>query len=184
MGWATSRCGDRSPEQRVGRTAGRQPGREGRCRCSPASSRRVGLSPWELAVGADQEGYRRMSEPLFATARAVRSPPRLRRRPSPTRTRISTCSTTRRCARSSGAAGVGFIATVADVTEDAHAHLRLELDGWLACGRRELLARRPGRRRRSCKRPTVRVIVGAHPHNAKDFDERPSARSGAWRRPA
>jgi TatD DNase family protein len=62
-------------------------------------------------------------------------------------------------------AGVGFIATVADVTEDGWRTYE-ELGSWLA-NARELLevAEQPG-----VVPPHVRVIVGVHPHNAKEFD--------------
>jgi TatD DNase family protein len=62
--------------------------------------------------------------------------------------------------------GVRFVATVADVTEDAWRTYD-ELPSWLA-NAGELLAHsgEPG-----VELPVVRVIVGAHPHNAKDFDE-------------
>jgi TatD DNase family protein len=53
-------------------------------------------------------------------------------------------------------AGVGFIATVADPSEDA-SRTYAELPGWLANAR---AAGSP---------PHVRVILGVHPHNAKDF---------------
>lgn len=62
-------------------------------------------------------------------------------------------------------AGVGFVATVADVTEDAWRTYD-ELGSWLA-NARELLDESESRDRAV---PHVRVIVGAHPHNAKDFD--------------
>lgn len=63
-------------------------------------------------------------------------------------------------------AGVGFIATVADVTEDASRTYE-ELPAWLEDAARML--EREGHA--GVALPTVRVIVGAHPHNAKDFDE-------------
>jgi TatD DNase family protein len=62
-------------------------------------------------------------------------------------------------------AGVGFVATVADVTEDAWRTYD-ELGSWLA-NARELLDESE---LRDLAVPRVRVIVGAHPHNAKDFD--------------
>ncbi len=63
-----------------------------------------------------------------------------------------------------GAAGVGFIATVADVTEDAWRTYD-ELASWRA-NAGDMLAEwgLP-----HVAVPRVRVIVGAHPHNAKDF---------------
>lgn len=62
-------------------------------------------------------------------------------------------------------AGVTFVATVADVTEDAWRTYQ-DLPAWLASAQ-ELLseASRP-----DLAPPEVRIIVGAHPHNAKDFD--------------
>jgi TatD DNase family protein len=61
-------------------------------------------------------------------------------------------------------AGVSFVATVADPTEDAWRTFD-ELPAWLA-GARDLL-REAGS---EVEPPHVRVILGAHPHNAKDFD--------------
>lgn len=61
-------------------------------------------------------------------------------------------------------ADVGFIATVADVTEDAWRTYQ-ELDSWQA-NAAELLAHAGV----SAAVPQVRVVVGAHPHNAKDYD--------------
>jgi TatD DNase family protein len=62
-------------------------------------------------------------------------------------------------------AGVGFIATVADASEDA-ARTYDGLPMWLARAREELVA---------CgleetPLPHVRVVVGVHPHNAKDLN--------------
>jgi len=56
-------------------------------------------------------------------------------------------------------AGIGFIATVADPSEDAPRTFA-ELPLWLE-GARELIAGAP--------LPSVRVILGVHPHNAKEF---------------
>lgn len=61
-------------------------------------------------------------------------------------------------------AGVDFIATVADVTEDAHRTYE-DLDGWRATAREMIVAAGHG-----VEPPHVRIIVGAHPHNAKDYD--------------
>ncbi|HET6350569.1 MAG TPA: TatD family hydrolase [Coriobacteriia bacterium] len=63
-----------------------------------------------------------------------------------------------------GWAGVGFIATVADVTEDAWRTYD-ELASWRANAAEMLAAW--GLPHLTV--PHVRVIVGAHPHNAKDF---------------
>lgn len=63
-------------------------------------------------------------------------------------------------------AGVGFIATVADVTEDAWRTYD-ELPAWLANARDLLDAEGYN----AIALPNVRVIVGAHPHNAKDWDD-------------
>ena len=60
-------------------------------------------------------------------------------------------------------AGVSFVATVADPTEDAWRTFD-ELPSWLA-GARDLLAEVGSDR----EPPQVRVILGAHPHNANDF---------------
>lgn len=63
-------------------------------------------------------------------------------------------------------AGVRFIATVADVTEDAWRTYD-ELPSWLS-NARELLDRGGFT---SVDLPEVRIIVGAHPHNAKAWGE-------------
>jgi TatD DNase family protein len=55
-----------------------------------------------------------------------------------------------------GRAGVGFVATVADPSEDAQ-RTYSDLDGWLRT------AAETG------EPPRVRIIVGVHPHNAKEF---------------
>lgn len=60
--------------------------------------------------------------------------------------------------------GVRFVATVADVTEDARRTYQ-ELESWRERAR-ELLAETG---RTEVRPPRVRIIVGAHPHNAKDF---------------
>lgn len=61
-------------------------------------------------------------------------------------------------------AGVGFIATVADVTEDAWRTYE-ELPSWLS-NARELLDGAGS----AAALPRVRVILGAHPHNARLWD--------------
>jgi len=69
-------------------------------------------------------------------------------------------------------AGVGFIATVADVTEDA-ARTYAELDRWTQAAAEMLGGHAPPRGGDALGDaspvPRVRVIVGAHPHNAKDY---------------
>jgi TatD DNase family protein len=62
-------------------------------------------------------------------------------------------------------AGVGFIATIADVTEDA-ARTYADLPSWLVHGR-EILALAGIA---DVQVPRVRVVVGVHPHNAKDLN--------------
>ncbi|MDZ4169302.1 MAG: TatD family hydrolase [Coriobacteriia bacterium] len=62
-------------------------------------------------------------------------------------------------------AGVGFIATVADVTEGA-GRTYDKLPSWLANARELLDAADCA----STPLPRVRVVLGAHPHNAKDWD--------------
>ena len=72
-------------------------------------------------------------------------------------------------------AGVSFVATVADPTEDAWRTFD-ELPAWLA-GARDLLSRggtAPG------EPPEVRVILGAHPHNAQGL-RRPRPRPSSLR---
>lgn len=63
-------------------------------------------------------------------------------------------------------AGVGFVATVADVTENAWRTYD-ELPSWLA-NARELLA---AAGHPEVGPPRVRVILGAHPHNAKEWND-------------
>lgn len=63
-------------------------------------------------------------------------------------------------------AGVAFIATVADVTEDAR-RTYTELPGWIAKAR-DLLDTHGYPH---VAVPRVRVVVGAHPHNARLFDD-------------
>jgi TatD DNase family protein len=72
-------------------------------------------------------------------------------------------------------AGIGFIATVADPSEDASRTYR-DLAGWLGRAGELLMAAAPSAdipRRDSAaissSLPHVRVILGVHPHNAKDF---------------
>lgn len=62
-------------------------------------------------------------------------------------------------------AGVAFVATVADVTEDAWRTYE-ELPSWLS-NARELLDTEGAA---DAVLPSVRIILGAHPHNAKDWD--------------
>jgi TatD DNase family protein len=62
-------------------------------------------------------------------------------------------------------AGVAFVATVADVTEDAWRTYD-ELPSWIA-NARELL---DGAGYPHVETPRVRVILGAHPHNARLWD--------------
>ena len=62
-------------------------------------------------------------------------------------------------------ARVGFIATVADASEDA-ARTYDELPAWLARAREELAV--AGLQESAL--PHMRVILGVHPHNAKDFN--------------
>jgi len=59
--------------------------------------------------------------------------------------------------------GVDFVATVADPTEAA-ARTYAELSGWLEAAATTLAAAAP-----PLAPPRVRIIVGVHPHNAKDF---------------
>jgi TatD DNase family protein len=61
-------------------------------------------------------------------------------------------------------AGVGFIATVADVTEDAHRTYE-QLEVWLAAADAVLSAEGLA----DVELPLVRIVLGAHPHNAKDW---------------
>ncbi|HET6498397.1 MAG TPA: TatD family hydrolase [Coriobacteriia bacterium] len=68
-------------------------------------------------------------------------------------------------------AGVGLIATVADVTEDAERTFE-ELGGWIA----EASGRLAARRCEGVVLPDVRIVVGAHPHNALAFDASALAR--------
>ena len=73
-------------------------------------------------------------------------------------------------------AGVGFVATVTDPTENAN-RTYAELDGWLAAASAELeavtAAAASGLDTAAPVAPLVpprlRIVVGVHPHNAKDF---------------
>ena len=62
-------------------------------------------------------------------------------------------------------AGVGFVATVTDPTEDA-SRTYDELPLWLASASDML----PGHASADNPLPVVRVVAGVHPHNAKDFN--------------
>jgi TatD DNase family protein len=68
-------------------------------------------------------------------------------------------------------AGVGFIATVADVTEDAERTFD-QLASWEASAAQQL-ASLPGP---TTSLPEVRIIVGCHPHNASALDADAEAR--------
>ena len=66
-------------------------------------------------------------------------------------------------------AGVDFVATVADPVENAP-RTYAELAGWRAAARAELAALvAPDAAAAPLEEPHVRIIVGVHPHNAKDF---------------
>lgn len=62
-------------------------------------------------------------------------------------------------------AGVRLIVTVADVTEDAHRTYD-ELGEWCAVAKAILASEALG----DVALPQVRVVLGAHPHNAKDWN--------------
>jgi len=70
----------------------------------------------------------------------------------------------------SARAGVGFVATVADPSEDAD-RTYVELDTWLAEADRLLAADAAADVAEQIPAPKVRVIVGVHPHNAKGFSD-------------
>ncbi|MCG2806674.1 MAG: TatD family hydrolase [Coriobacteriia bacterium] len=63
-------------------------------------------------------------------------------------------------------AGVGFIVTVADATETPEGTFD-NLDAWIA----EAHERLTQWELPDIRVPDVRIILGAHPHNAKDFDK-------------
>ena len=73
-------------------------------------------------------------------------------------------------------AGVGFVATVTDPTENAH-RTYAELDDWLAAAGAELAVATAAAASGPDSAPPVappapprvRVVMGVHPHNAKDF---------------
>ena len=69
--------------------------------------------------------------------------------------------------------GVGFIATVVDPTEDASRTYQ-ELPAWLAAAGALLASE--GSASVAIAPPHIRVIVGVHPHNAKDFSAEVEAR--------
>jgi len=62
-------------------------------------------------------------------------------------------------------AGIGLVATVADASEDAE-RTYTELQGWLDTAARLLAAADPAG---EAALPKVRIILGVHPHNAKEF---------------
>ena len=70
-------------------------------------------------------------------------------------------------------AGVAFVVTVVDPTEDAERTFA-ELDGWRSRAREMILsayaAAEPHLPPMVPQPPDVHVIVGVHPHNAKEFD--------------
>lgn len=68
----------------------------------------------------------------------------------------------------SARSGVGFVATVADPSEDAY-RTYADLDGWLAEADALLAADPRPDDVEPTAPPRVRIIVGVHPHNAKDF---------------
>ena len=68
-------------------------------------------------------------------------------------------------------AGVGFIVTVVDVTETPEGTFGL-LDSWIEDARRRLEEWELP----YVRIPDVRIILGAHPHNAKNFDSGAEAR--------
>ena len=130
------------------------PGREGRS-ALPAHRRRGGVAGRRATD---------VSAPLFADARGARSSlPDLGAPIADTHAHLDMLDDPARRARARGASRASsFIATVADLTEDASATFD-ELAGWLA-RRAAMLAdwRDPSRGARE-----VRIIVGVHPHNAK-----------------
>jgi len=67
-------------------------------------------------------------------------------------------------------AGVAFIATVADVTEDAERTFE-QLEGWRSAAAGVLAGDADAR-----AVPVVRIVIGCHPHNAAAFDARAEAR--------
>ena len=69
-------------------------------------------------------------------------------------------------------AGVTFVATVADPSEDA-SRTYAELSAWLEAAGDALVAHSVATRTTSAvlQPPRVRVIAGVHPHNAKEFSE-------------
>lgn len=62
-------------------------------------------------------------------------------------------------------AGIGLVATVADASEDAE-RTYAELPGWLDSAAKLLAVADPAG---EAVIPKVRIIVGVHPHNAKEF---------------
>ncbi len=77
-------------------------------------------------------------------------------------------------------AGVSFVITVADPTADAERTLQ-ELGAWrsAAADLLRVTLRSESANDQPIAPPEVRVIVGAHPHNAKDFDDEARARLSA-----
>lgn len=68
-------------------------------------------------------------------------------------------------------AGIGFIVTVVDVTETPEGTFDL-LDSWIA----DAQVRLQEWELPDARIPDVRIILGAHPHNAKNFDKDAEAR--------
>lgn len=75
-----------------------------------------------------------------------------------------------RALASAASAGIALVATVVDLSEDERTFV--ELDGWLA-GARALL---DAEGRMDLAVPDVRIVVGAHPHNASEFTPAIAAR--------
>ena len=71
-----------------------------------------------------------------------------------------------------GRAGIGLIATVADPREDAR-RTYAELAAWLKAASKTLSKVEPG-----AMLPRVRIILGVHPHNAKEFSAEVEALMG------
>ena len=150
---------------RVGPPAGRQPGRQGRG-ALPAHRRR-------RRVGAhDRRDTARRARRCSPTPRAARSPrPTSAASRSPTRTRTSTCSRTRPRRSRAPRARASASSRPSPIPTRGRRSARIDdaATAWLDERARACLDGDSGRPRRRRSLPQVRVIVGVHPHNAKDF---------------
>lgn len=112
-----------------------------------------------------------MAEPLFLDAKNREVPvPSLGGPVADTHAHLDMLDDPARAIARAARAGVGLIATVADVTEDASRTYE-QLGTWCETAQATLAAEGLA----DLRLPRIRIILGAHPHNAKDWDERAEA---------